>query len=114
MFKTPRTITGSLAIFLLLGTMAPTFANARTPGNKTKTDSGKSANIAIHVYNRGQISQDIKIDGQTYTVPSHQSVAVKGAAGSIVIADTAGNGYQKGAALFTFTSAMAGATVSIN
>ena len=118
MLRTTRTLASSLAVFLVAGVMAPAAANAYSWGKKTKTDAnttqGLGTSIAVQVYNRGQAPQDLKMDGQTYTVQPHQSLTINGTPGTAVYADTAGNGYQQGEVLFKFAPAMNGATVKIN
>jgi len=110
-----RMLASSLALFLVAGTMTPAVANASS-NKKTKTDAStvQGASIAVQVYNRGDASQDLKIDGQTYTVKPHQSITIKGASGAAVYADTAGAGYQKGELLFKFAPSINGGTVKIN
>ena len=118
MLRNTRMFACSLAVLLVVGAMAPAAANAWSLGKKTKTDAstvqGQGASIVVQVYNRGQAPQDLKMDGQTYTVQPHQSLTIKGTPGAAVYADTAGNGYQKGEVLFKFAPAMNGATVKFN
>jgi len=118
MLHTHRTITRALAVLLVAGVMAPAAANAWSFGKKTKTDAstvqGQGTNIVVQIYNRGTISQDLKMGEQVYTVQPHQTITLKGASGTDVYADTAGNGYQKGERLFQFAPAMNGATVKLN
>jgi hypothetical protein len=117
MLRTTRTLAHSLALFLVVGAMAPAAANASSD-KKSKTDAGsaqgQSASISVQLYNRGDASQNLKMDGQTYTVQPHQTITLKGAPGAGVYADTPGNGYQKGELLFKFAPSMSGATVKFN
>jgi len=115
MLRINRTLAGSLAIFLVAGTMAPVAANASSD-KKTKTDAStaQSASISVQVFNRGKAPQVIVMDGQSYTVQPQQAITIKGPAGTSVYADTAGNGYQKGDLLFKFASSLNGAKVNIN
>jgi len=117
MLRITRTIVSSLAVLLVVGTMAPAAANASS-GKKTRTDTstvqGQGTSIVVQVYNRGDAPQQLKMDEQTYTVQPHQALTIKGTAGAAVYADTAGTGYQKGELLFKFAPSMNGATVKIN
>jgi hypothetical protein len=115
MLRINRTLASSLALFLAVGAMSPAAANASS-GKKTKTDAStvQGTSIAVQVYNRGDVPQVLKMDGQTYTVLPHQALSVKGTSGAAVYADTAGNGYQKGELLFKFAPSLNGATVKIN
>ena len=118
MLRIIRTLAGSLAVFLVVGAIAPAAANAYSWGKKTKTDASTAASqgppISFQVYNRGQVSQDIKLAGQVYTVPSQQTITLTAAPGAEVYADSEGNGYQKGTLLFTIIPTMKGAKVSFN
>jgi hypothetical protein len=87
-------------------------------GKRTPPEPGvaqsQGARISVQVYNKGQMSQDIKVEGQTYTVQPHQSLTIKAAAGTAVYADSTGKGFSKGDVLFTLAPAMKGATVNFN
>ena len=118
MLRITRTFASSLAVLLIAGVMAPAAANAWPMGKRTPPDPGaarsQGARISVQVYNKGQISQDIKVEGQVYTVQPHQSLTIKAPAGTVVYADSTGNGYSKGDVLFTFMPTMKGATVKFN
>jgi len=111
-------IVSSLAVLLLAGALDPVAANAWSFSKKTKSDAsavkGQGTNIVIQVYNRGLAPQDIKMDGQTYTMQPPQSLSIKGMSGTAVYADTTGNGYQKGELLFKLAPNMNGGTVKFN
>jgi hypothetical protein len=116
--STTRTIAGSLAVLLVAGAMAPATANAWPLGKKTSSDPSAAKSqgppISFQVYNRGKNSQDIRVAGQVYTVPSQQTITLTAAPGAEVYADSEGNGYQKGTLLFTIIPTMKGAKVSFN
>jgi len=118
MQKTIRTIVSSLAVLLVAGAMAPVAANAWSLGNKANPDKSatqtQQKSISVQVYNKGQASQDLKVEGKVYTVPSHQTITIKAPLGTAVYADSTGAAYQKGDVLFTFMPAMKDATVKIN
>jgi hypothetical protein len=118
MLRINRMLISSLALILVAGAMAPSAANASSWGKKTKSDAstvqGQGTSINVQVFNRGTAPQDIKMEGQTYTVQPHQSLTIKGAPGTAVYADTAGNGYQKGELLFKLAPSLNGATVKFN
>jgi len=98
--------------------MAPASANASLFGKKTKSDAStaqsQATGIDVQVVNRGQIPQDLKMGGQTYTVQPHKSLTIKAAAGTSVYADSTGKGFSKGDVLFTLAPSMKGATVNFN
>ena len=92
-----------------------------TPGSSgKKTNSDTTATktqekrISVQVYNRGQTSQDLKVEGKVYTVPAHQTLTIKAPLGTAVYVDSTGSEYQKGEVLFTFMPAMKDATVKFN
>jgi hypothetical protein len=108
----------SLAVLLVVGAMAPAAANAWSLGKKTKTDAitsqSQGALISVQVYNKGELIQNIKMEGQVYTIQPHQSLTITAAEGTAIYADSPGNGFQKGDVLFTINSAMKGAKVTFN
>jgi len=116
--RTTRTIASSLAVLLVAGAMAPVAANAWQMGNKTNPDTTATQTqkklISVQVYNKGQTSQDLKVEGKVYTVPSHQTLTIKAPLGTAVYVDSTGGEYQKGEVLFTFMPAMKDATVKFN
>jgi len=118
MLRTTRMLAHSLALFLVIGAMAPAAANALSLSKEGHPDTsavpGQVSNISVQIYNRGQTPQEIKMGGQTYTVQPHQTITLKAAPGTDVYADTPGNGYQKGELLFKFAISMNGATVKFN
>jgi hypothetical protein len=118
MLRITRTIASSLTVLLVAGAMAPVAVNAMPFGKKSNPDAttaqGQVANIAVQVYNRGLVSQDLKVEGKVYTVPPHQALTIKATSGTAVYADSIGTGYQKGELLFKFAPAMNGATVKFN
>ena len=63
-------------------------------------------------YNKGKVAQDVKVGETVYTVPPLKALTIKAPAGTAVIADTASEGHEKGAVLFTFASALKGARVT--
>lgn len=118
MLRITRTLVSSLAVFLVAGVMAPAAANASSRVKKDHPDAsvvkGQQANISVEVYNRGDAPQDLKMDGQVYTVKPHQSITLKASPGTDVFADTAGNGFQKGERLFQIAPSLNGTTVKFN
>ena len=118
MFQPPRTIACSLAVLLVAGAMAPVAADAWQLGNKANPDRSatqtQEKRISVQVYNKGQTSQDLKVEGKVYTVPAHQTLTIKAPLGTAVYADSTGTEYQKGDVLFTFMPAMKDATVKFN
>jgi len=116
MLRTTRTLVSSLAVFLVVGLMAPSAANALSLGKKTKSDAStvQGASITVQLFNRGQEPQVITMDGKTYTVQPHQSLTIKGTSGTSVYANTTGKGYQKGDLLFKFAPSINGGTIEFN
>ena len=116
--RTTRTIASSLAVLLVAGAMAPVTAYAWQMGNKAISDTTatktQEKGISVQVYNRGQTSQDLKVEGKVYTVPAHQTLTIKAPLGTAVYVDSTGGEYQKGEVLFTFVPAMKDATVKFN
>ncbi len=98
--------------------MAPVAANAWQMGNKDQLghnrDEDPKKRISVQVYNKGQTSQDLKVEGKVYTVPAHQTLTIKAPLGTAVYVDSTGGEYQKGEVLFTFMPAMKDATVKFN
>jgi hypothetical protein len=118
MLRMTRVLASSLAVLLVAGAMAPANANAWPLGKGAHlhpaADQGKAAQIALLVFNRGQADQDVKVDGQVYTVKPHASVSIKVLVGTPVYAGSAGAGYHAGDVLFSVTPEMKGSTVSFN
>ena len=118
MFQPPRTIACSLAVLLVAGAMAPVAADAWQLGNKANPDRSatqtQEKRISVQVYNKGQTSQDLKVEGKVYTVPAHQTLTIKAPLGTAVYADSACKGHSKGDLLFSFTTEMKDATFAID
>jgi hypothetical protein len=96
--------------------MTPAVANAWPLGKAAHLhpQADQAANIAVQFYNKGTVAQDVKVGGTVYTVPAQQALTIKAADGTPVYADTASEGHKRGDVLFTFSSALKGAKVSIN
>lgn len=113
MLRINRVIGSSLAVLLFAGAMAPVTANAWPLGNQVHLHpKADQANIAIELYNKGKVAQDVKVGETVYTVPPLKALSIKAPAGTAVIADTASERHQKGEVLFTFVSSLKGARVS--
>jgi len=110
-----RMLGSSLAVLIAAGGMAPA-ANASPLGRllhlHPHAAEAHDARITVLVYNKGQIFQDVKVDGRTYTVLPHRWLAIKAPVGTAVYADTPGIGHRKGDMLFGVTRDMKDATVS--
>lgn len=111
-----RVLASSLAVLLVAGAMAPATANAWPLGKGTHLHpaTGKDAQIAFLVHNRGKAAQDVKVEGQIYTIQPNASVTIKAPTGTQVFAATPGTGYQSGDVLFSVSPQLKGATVSFN
>ena len=118
MFQTPRTIACTLAVLLVAGAMAPVAANAWPLGTKTNPDTtvGQTheTRVSVQVHNKSKQDQSLKVEGQVYTVPAHQTLTIKAPLGTTVYADSVCKGHIKGDQLFSFTKEMKDATFSID
>jgi hypothetical protein len=116
MLRIARTISRSLAVLIVAGAIAPVAANAWPlgKGSHLHPAEGKDAQVAVMVHNRGKAAQDLKVDGQIYTVQPNASVTIKAPVGTQVFAATPGAGYQSGDVLFSVTPQLKGTTVSFN
>jgi hypothetical protein len=117
MLQIKRVFMGSLAALLIAGSVSPIVAHALPIGSALQLHASEKQNqklIAVHVYNKGEQLQDVKVDEQTYTVKPHDTVVIKAPSGTAVYAASAGTGHQKGDLLFTVTPDLKGATVSFN
>jgi hypothetical protein len=105
----------SIAVLILAGAIAPTAANAGSVANLMHPYfAARTANVQIKLYNKGVVSQDVKVNDKVYTVKPHASVTIKAAAGTQVYAATASASHQLGDMLFVITPQLDGGTVSFN
>jgi hypothetical protein len=118
MFQTPRTIACTLAVLLVAGAMAPVAANAWPLGTKTNPDTTVAqtheTRVSVQVHNKSKQAQGLKVEGEVYTVPAHQTLTFKAPLGTAVYADSACKGHSKGDLLFSFTTEMKDATFAID
>lgn len=117
MLQIKRVFMGSFAVVLIAGSVAPITAHALpidTPVALHASEKQNQKLIAVHVCNKGEQMQDVKVADQTYTVKPHDTVVIKAPSGTAVYAASTGTGHQKGDLLFTVTPDLKGATVSFN
>jgi hypothetical protein len=117
MFRIHRVLAGSLAVVLIAGAAAPVTANAWPLGKAhlhPGSDDSKAVLIAVQFHNKGTSEQAVKVNGTLYSIPASQSITIKAAAGTQVIADTPGQGYTKGDVLYVVRGDLKNATVSFN
>jgi hypothetical protein len=111
MLQNTRSIVRSIAVLILAGAIAP-IANAGLVGSLlTPTFAAKQTKIAIvpiKLFNKGDESQTVKVDGTVYTVAPHASITFKAPTG------TPGKGYVKGDVLFAVSPEMKGETIMFN
>lgn len=100
------TLSGITAVLLAAGAVAPLPLQAMSARGNDR--------VSVHLVNRGDDVQDIKVDGHIYLVKAHDSVEVKVPAGSIVYAAGKSARYQEGDKLITITPAMKDTTVYFN
>lgn len=70
--------------------------------------------VSVNIANKGDDTQDIKVDGKIYLVKPHESVQVKVPTGAVVYAAGKSSRYQDGDKLLTVTPEMKGTTVYFN
>jgi len=113
-----RTIASSIAVLLVAGTMVPVTANAWPLGKKANSNAAatqtQETRISVQVHNKSKQDQSLKVEGQVYTVPAHQTLTIKAPLGTTVYADSVCKGHIKGDQLFSFTKEMKDATFSID
>ncbi len=68
----------------------------------------------MQLHNKGAQAQSVKVGETIYTVPPTKSVTIKAAAGTQILADTAGTGFNKGDVLYVVRGDLKNATVSFN
>ena len=118
MQRITRTIASSIAVLLVAGTMVPVTANAWPLGKKANSNAAatqtQETRISVQVHNKSKQDQSLKVEGQVYTVPAHQTLTIKAPLGTAVYADSVCKGHVKGDQLFSFTKEMKDATFSID
>jgi hypothetical protein len=110
-------LASSLAVILVTGAMSPVAANAWPLGKAhlhPGSDDAKATLIAVQFHNKGGSAQSVTVNGTVYSIPASQSITIKAAAGTQIIADTAGQGFNKGDVLYVVRGDLKGATVSFN
>src|ERR1035437_6453534 len=76
MLQIKRVFMGSLAALLIAGSVSPIVAHALPIGSALQLHASEKQNqklIAVHVYNKGEQLQDVKVDEQVYTVKPHDT-----------------------------------------
>jgi hypothetical protein len=106
MRRISRTLSGITAVFLAAGAVAPLQVQAMSARGNDR--------VSVHLVNKGDDAQDIKVDGRIYLVKAHDGVDVKVPAGSIVYSAGKSAHYQEGDKLITITPAMKDSTVYFN
>jgi hypothetical protein len=118
MLRLTRTLVSSLAILLVASTIAPTYANAWPLGkvlhlhpDEAQDSDGR---ITVQIFNRADHDQNVKINGNLYTVQSHHVVAVTAPLGTPVYSASLGLGHSNGQVLVTLDPVTKGRTIFIN
>jgi hypothetical protein len=98
--------------------MTPAVANAWPLGRLFHLHPGASqsadSRVSLRIYNKGESFQDVRIDGQVYTVMTHQSLEIKAPVGTTVYAASTGFGHRKGDLLLAVAPEMTGKAIFIN
>ena len=108
MQRIPRSLGCITASFLLTGAVAPLYGSASAMAARGNDK------VPVHLVNKGEEIQDIKVDGRIYLVQPHASLDVKVPVGSVVYAAGKSAGHQDGDKLITITPEMKGTTVYFN
>ena len=105
-----------LALSALALTAASTPAVAAPPFGFIHLHSHAVADTRIHVtfYNGATLFRDVEVNGQVYTVSSHQWLDVKAPAGTVVYAASSASGYRKGDALVSLTPQIDNTRITLN
>ncbi len=118
MLRLTRTFASSLAILLLASTIAPTSANAWPLGkvfhlhpDEAQDSDGR---ITVQVFNRADHYQNVKVNGNLYTVQPHNAVAITAPVGTPVYSASVGLGHTEGQVLVTLDPVTKGRTIFIN
>jgi hypothetical protein len=115
MLQKTRTFALSLAVFFLLGALAPTPANAWPFGNALHLHPrAQDARITVYLCNKAERFQEVNVAGQVYTLMPHYTLSIKAPVGTGVFAGTSTINHHKGDLLFSVTPNLKEATVSIN
>jgi hypothetical protein len=120
MLRMNRESGSSLAVLLVAGALsiAPAAANASPIGKlmhlHPRASQTQDSRVIVLIYNKGQLFQDVKVDGHVYTVMSHGWLTIKAPAGTEVYAASTGMGHHKGDLLFAVKPEMKNATISFN
>ncbi|HWB31563.1 MAG TPA: hypothetical protein VG714_00155 [Acidobacteriaceae bacterium] len=101
-----RTLSITLALAFAAGTMAP------LPASAFSLARGKQQ-INVHIANKSDEAQSIKVDGRVYTVKPHQSMEVKVPVGSVVYAAGNSTYHQDGDKLITVTPQLKDGTINL-
>ena len=62
--------------------------------------------VSLTIVNQGSLFQDVKIDGQQYTVQAHQGLTVKAPIGTVIFADSSTGALKRGAVVAAITPDM--------
>jgi murein DD-endopeptidase MepM/ murein hydrolase activator NlpD len=118
MLRLTRTFASSLALFVVAAIAAPTPANAWPLGKvfhfHSSTAKVEDTRIDVHLFNKGNFSQDVKVAGQTYTVMAHEGLDIKAPTGTSVYAASLGLGHRNGDMLLAVTPDVKGKVIYFN
>ncbi len=117
MLRIHRMFASSLAAFLLAGALAPSAANAWPLGRVFHLHPSSvqdESRISLRLYNKGQLFQDVQVEGHIYTVMPKQYLAIKAPAGTEIYMASTGMGHRKGDFLLAVSPELKGQTISIN
>jgi hypothetical protein len=107
MLRTPRMLAVSFALLLA------TVATAPARGWAAAFSRG-AERIAVHLINRGERTQTIKVDGRIYAVQPHEGLDIKAPTGTVVYAAGESIRYHDGDKLLSLTPNLKDKTVYFN
>jgi hypothetical protein len=117
MLRMTRNFAGSLVLLAGAAVAVPN-ANAWPLGKifhfHPNTAQTQDARISLQLIYKGNLFQDVKVDGKTYTILPKQTIRIKAPAGTPVYAASTGFGHKKGELLFEVTPQMKDAVISLN
>jgi hypothetical protein len=117
MLRIHRMFASSLAAFFLAGALAPSAANAWPLGrvfHLHPPSAQDDSRVSLRLYNKGQLFQDVQIEGHVYTVLPNQYLAIKAPTGTEIYMASTGMGHHKGDFLLAVSPKLKGETISIN
>jgi hypothetical protein len=118
MLHKTRTFAMSLAVFLVLGAVAPATVNAWPLGKALhlhpRALREQDTRITVYLFNKAERFQEVSVAGRVYTVMPHYGLTIKAPAGTGVFAGTSTVSHHKGDLLFSVSPEHSLKTITIN